>query len=148
MRKIGMREDRHCIKCKLIKPHYIKPSGKAVAFCISCKAEYNIKHYELTKEKYRQSRIDTRLAAVAEIKKLQFEKKRKPCMDCGMSYPPYIMQFDHRDPSEKSFSVAARRHGIDKIKLEIEKCDLVCANCHAERTHGARFREKYGNWLP
>lgn len=62
--------------------------------------------------------------------------KDKPCFDCGKRYPPYVMHFDHRDPSTKYKSVSAMKcRSYDAIKREAEKCDVVCANCHAVRTH-------------
>ena len=64
------------------------------------------------------------------------EQKNKPCMDCGISYPYYVMDFDHRNPSEKSGNLARMGASpIEEIIAEIEKCDLVCANCHRERTY-------------
>lgn len=61
--------------------------------------------------------------------------KDKACMDCGIKYPCYAMDYDHRDPSTKSFSLnQPGGRSLDLIKKEIEKCDLVCANCHAIRT--------------
>jgi hypothetical protein len=49
------------------------------------------------------------------------------------------MDFDHREGEEKLFAVSA---GGNKVRLsqsqllaEIAKCDVVCANCHRERTH-------------
>lgn len=65
--------------------------------------------------------------------------KDKPCADCGVQYPPYVMDFDHRDPTEKKFAVSKmvlRRCKLQDIASEIAKCDLVCANCHRERHHG------------
>jgi hypothetical protein len=66
--------------------------------------------------------------------------KAAPCADCGKRYPPYVMDFDHRDPTKKAFSIA---HSDDvttsmrRLLSEIAKCDLVCANCHRERTYGS-----------
>jgi hypothetical protein len=63
-------------------------------------------------------------------------KTGKPCMDCGNQFPPYVMDFDHRDPTLKKNNVAYMAHSsLDRIMEEIEKCDLVCANCHRIRTH-------------
>jgi hypothetical protein len=65
--------------------------------------------------------------------------KDKPCTDCGIRYPSYVMHFDHRDPATKLFNVgqlSSRRWAI--ILAEVEKCDLVCGNCHAERTWGPK----------
>lgn len=67
--------------------------------------------------------------------------KAAPCMDCGVGYPPYVMQFDHRNPDEKSLAtdITIMRRPATVREAELAKCDLVCANCHAERTHQQRL---------
>jgi len=46
------------------------------------------------------------------------------------------MDFDHRDRSKKKAHVSKLRHWSDATLLrEMEKCDVVCANCHRIRTH-------------
>jgi hypothetical protein len=70
------------------------------------------------------------------------EAKSVPCADCGHSYPHYVMDFDHREGEIKLFNIASRVRGnvtaprLEAIRQEIAKCDVVCANCHRERTHG------------
>jgi len=65
--------------------------------------------------------------------------KHRPCADCDVQYPFYVMQFDHvPERGKKLFGLAvgdlaARSEAA--ILREIEKCDLVCANCHAIRTY-------------
>lgn len=58
-------------------------------------------------------------------------------MDCGIAYPYYIMQFDHRDRATKlgTINFLGRFSTWQQIEEEIKKCDVVCANCHAERTY-------------
>ena len=64
------------------------------------------------------------------------EFKNVPCANCDNRYPYYVMDFDHRDPAEKSFDLARGKYGrLDAVIAEIEKCDVVCANCHRIRTH-------------
>lgn len=69
--------------------------------------------------------------------------KSKPCTDCGRSFPAVCMDFDHRDPSSKVLAVShmvSLGYSLQRILDEIDKCDLVCANCHRVRTHlGARL---------
>jgi len=70
--------------------------------------------------------------------------KEQPCADCGLSFPFYVMQADHVK-GQKHFSIgdtssSRRSKLLFKISLsdvleELEKCEPVCANCHAERTH-------------
>jgi hypothetical protein len=65
--------------------------------------------------------------------------KDHPCVDCGIKYPPYIMQFDHLDSSQKIRDVSKwLTSSFSGLIKEIEKCELVCANCHAVRTHCRR----------
>lgn len=80
-------------------------------------------------------------------KELLVSLKSKPCADCGRSYPPYVMQFDHRDPRQKtkrfrSPGAMAARASMEAFLVEIAKCDVVCANCHAERTFGHRAQAR------
>lgn len=62
------------------------------------------------------------------------------CLDCGGIFPPFVMQFDHRDQATKSFALSGKFQtaSLDRKREELKKCDLVCANCHAMRTHRQR----------
>lgn len=64
--------------------------------------------------------------------------KRLPCQDCGNHFHPWVIEFDHRDPSQKEFSIARSFHNgncsLKRIKAELAKCDGLCANCHRLRT--------------
>lgn len=70
--------------------------------------------------------------------------KMKPCLDCGKQYNPWVMDFDHRPGEKKVEKLSALyflRNNQETIKEEIGKCDLVCSNCHRERTHRRQFGE-------
>jgi len=64
------------------------------------------------------------------------EQKSHPCMDCGVQYDPFVMDFDHRDPVTKKYQPhqLIRLSSWSRLKAEVAKCDLVCANCHRLRT--------------
>ena len=65
--------------------------------------------------------------------------KSVPCMDCGVVYPPYVMDFDHLPENEKSFTIGSYlNRDLDKLMDEIEKCDVVCSNCHRIRTYSRK----------
>lgn len=60
-----------------------------------------------------------------------------PCVDCGIQYHPVCMDFDHVR-GEKAFNLGAGMSdglGIEKLRAEIAKCDVRCANCHRLRHH-------------
>ncbi len=59
-----------------------------------------------------------------------------PCIDCGEANP-IVLDFDHRNGSEKIHAVSKMTRGtfsIEKLQQEIDKCDVRCANCHRKRT--------------
>jgi hypothetical protein len=64
--------------------------------------------------------------------------KSVPCFDCDGSYPWYVMTFDHlpeRGPKLPTLGHTQRgRFSWAKLRAEVEKCVVVCANCQAIRT--------------
>lgn len=60
-------------------------------------------------------------------------RKAAPCSDCGGTFPPVCMDFDHRRGEEKVRDVSKCRT-VTAAEAEMAKCDLVCANCHRIRT--------------
>ena len=56
------------------------------------------------------------------------------CIDCGLD-DIRVLEFDHRDPDDKSFTIAyAIGHvGLQRLQEEMDKCDVRCANCHTRR---------------
>ena len=72
---------------------------------------------------------------------LDAEKRRRgSCEKCGVSFPLYMYEFDHRDPSRKRYTVSQmvnlKSGEFNRmIHNEMLKCDVVCRNCHHIRTH-------------
>ena len=64
------------------------------------------------------------------------QKKSVPCADCGHTFPPCVMDFDHREGTDKKFSIAEEMERASMVRMgqEIAKCDVVCSNCHRIRT--------------
>lgn len=56
-------------------------------------------------------------------------------MDCKRMYDPVVMDFDHRPGAVKLGNVGRMgTSSLAKLKAEVAKCDVVCANCHRIRT--------------
>lgn len=67
------------------------------------------------------------------------ELKKGPCKDCGGTFDPVCMDFDHRPGEVKTANISAcKTRSVKRLLEEIAKCDLVCANCHRLRTFRAR----------
>lgn len=96
------------------------------------------KHYFSNKPAYRRARKRMRNVRQEFVDAL---KRDKPCTDCGGRFSPWVMDFDHvRGRKVKSISDLIRNGSIPKIKKEVKKCELVCSNCHRERSHNRAGR--------
>lgn len=98
--------------------------------CRECQRGYRKKHYNNNKQKY----ID-KAAVWRKNERTKFIDflKDKSCVDCGES-DSVVLEFDHK--SGKKFDIS-NKIGVVLLEVllkEIEKCDIVCANCHKRRT--------------
>ena len=56
------------------------------------------------------------------------------CEQCGYNRCVDALEFHHRDPAQKDFSISAKGYtrSWSKVKVELDKCSVLCANCHRE----------------
>jgi hypothetical protein len=91
-------------------------------------------HYQRNRAKYLAKAREARQQKKLYI--LEVKKKGK-CVDCGNT-DYRVLDFDHLPGNQKDDNVSvmwARNLSIKRIQQEIDKCELVCANCHRIRTH-------------
>lgn len=75
------------------------------------------------------------------------ELKAKPCVDCKRSFHYSQMDFDHREGEEKLEIIGrltSSNRKMEDVLAEIAKCDLVCANCHRDRTQSRQASKPSG----
>jgi hypothetical protein len=118
-------EQKQCGHCKKMKyfSKFTKDNRAKCGLkseCDECRAE--------SRRKLRKSKRQ----------KINQLKETTPCKDCKKYYPSYVMQFDHLPGKGrvKKFQLNNGQLYSDiQIQEEIAKCEIVCANCHAIRTH-------------
>ena len=81
-----------------------------------CKKCWNKRTYQTTKDKILEY-IESRSGA--------------KCMKCGYDRCPQALEFHHRNPVEKD-PKWSKNWSLSKLKIELDKCDILCANCHRE----------------
>ena len=109
--------------------------GTRQAMCKRCQNEYGRAHYRTYRSTYiLKARIrnveQNRINADFLIDYLSHH----PCVDCGES-DIVVLEFDHlRDKVSDVSALSREGYSLDRIKQEIAKCEVVCANCHMRRT--------------
>lgn len=98
--------------------------------------KYKENHKEALREK--ASIWQKEKGRINKLKAIEYLGNR--CADCGNTFPPYVYDFHHINPDEKDFGIAriiGRTWG--KIIPELDKCVLLCANCHRIRHNENNF---------
>jgi DUF4097 and DUF4098 domain-containing protein YvlB len=113
--------------------------------CKECQKNYSKKHYIKNKNNYLDNQ---RLNRDRNKKFICDYLIEHPCIDCGEKNI-IVLQFDHKNPLKKENYYNTISQGItdkwsiNKLKLEIEKCDVRCANCHIKRHAKENNNYKY-----
>lgn len=99
--------------------------------CRVCQKNYTRNHYTQNHDKYTTNRNNYRSNTKSVLAEY---KKTLKCENCGDDRH-YVLDFHHNDPSEKEGNIAHLSHrgwSVDRIMVEIEKCSILCSNCHRE----------------
>lgn len=155
-------KNRPCVDCNILYPFYVtdldhtdwkekkfnlsKAGSRSVESIVNelnkCEVRCANCHRDKTYKELKRKTNKSQYAKEREgVQHRINEIKNKPCTDCGLYFKPWQMDFDHTDAKNKLTSIGILlriTHDFDIIKTEINKCDLVCANCHRERTYKRR----------
>ena len=118
-----------------------KKAGRLHAQCKDCYKEhrktYYVEHYAKYSDAYRER---------AKLRRLKLKRQNqinlvkymhdKSCAHCAEN-DIRVLEFDHINPANKSFSIARAINdgkSWDIILTEINKCQILCSNCHKKRT--------------
>lgn len=100
---------RTCIICK--KEFVPDRHGNTGQICACCRNKYHRK----------------------KLKRKAIEYKGGKCQKCGYDKCDNALEFHHVNPEEKEFQITGTNISWEKIKIELDKCILLCANCHREK---------------
>jgi predicted transcriptional regulator len=102
--------------------------------CSSVSTYTKNKKISLTQEEKKRNRVKSVTKRRQKIKQLSIEYKGGCCQKCGYNKCIAALEFHHLDPNEKDFLISRKGYSIswERVKKELEKCILVCSNCHRE----------------
>ena len=141
-----MREEAAFIKCS--RCGEVKPAdqycwkrrdlGRRDCYCRPCRREYGRGYYAANRERRIAQDAARKWAVRVERTMLLLEFfAEHPCSDCGED-DPVVLEFDHL--RDKAFAIGSKLTHMPwtTVLSEMEKCEVVCANCHRRRTEARR----------
>ncbi len=134
---------RRCTRCRLVEPRAeFGPRRDSVSkqdvLCRPCRSAYGKEHYAANRQRYIDLAAERQRAAAVERTHFLVDYfATHPCVDCGED-DPVVLEFDHL--RDKAFDIGGKLTSQPwaAVLAEIEKCDVVCANCHRRRTSARR----------
>jgi hypothetical protein len=139
------------MKCRERFPYNLNIEGKQRSlanrkFCLTCSPFKSYNRRDLTKLLPSGSKRENHLNQMVVAQR----RRRKECMEraiaylggrcsvCGYSRCMRALEFHHRNPGEKSFGISSNvsNRTWEKLVEELDKCILLCANCHREEQDG------------
>ncbi len=92
--------------------------------------------------RYMDQKQRDRARADRNRKRIKEYKLSKGCIDCGYNKHPAALEFDHLPQYIKINTVASLCYAAwDKIQAEIDKCEVVCSNCHSIRSASRKWHK-------
>lgn len=111
---------RHCKHHGEVEFRKQSSNGKTSYYCVVCNSN-----------RQQKRRLEKKLKAV--------EYKGGKCEHCGYNKSHVALDFHHIDPTEKDADFSQMKDWVwDRIVEEIDKCLLLCANCHREEHENQR----------
>lgn len=127
-----------CFKCGIEKPledfgtNKSKKNGYQ-SRCKDCQKEYRRKHYIDNIDAYKKKARKNKL----KVRQLIVDSKVGGCVRCGENHPS-CLDFHHPDDNKELTIGGPGDHGYLRVKKEIEKCIVLCANCHRKHHYNTR----------
>lgn len=135
-----------CDTCKLPKEESEFNKNKSKkdglnSICKECSRKRSKLYYKEKGDKHKKDVVNRNRSYRNVLKQFILEYFEKyPCADCG-NKDKRVLEFDHLPEFKKDSDISrmvACSVSVDKLKSEIAKCEVVCANCHRIRTYERR----------
>lgn len=131
----------HCKRVKLLIKFNVKNKEKGWynSYCKLCHSKYRKKHYQKNRDKYLEKAKKWNGHQTIILREyIGNFLLEHPCVDCGIT-DIRVLDFDHgRDKDDGICQMIRACYSLEKVKKEINKCKVRCANCHRIKTFTER----------
>lgn len=129
---------KQCCHCKNYKQksefnQWLKAKDELQNRCRECQRAYQKELYHKSADRRKRIRECDNKRRAKLSQQINEYKTKKGCADCGIT-DARVLDFDHLRDKKFNISYGRGYFSWEKLLIEIEKCEVVCANCHRIRT--------------
>jgi hypothetical protein len=139
---VFMKTCKRCGREKHRDEFGYRPDGRTNSYCKPCKLEYDKEYYQKSAGRRDWQRNKNEESRARNKEYVWKTLEQSPCVDCGED-DPTVLQFDHVRGEKLNgvMTMVQQSVSIKKLKEEIAKCEVRCANCHMRAT-----AKRAGTW--
>ncbi|HEX8846567.1 MAG TPA: hypothetical protein VF791_18110 [Pyrinomonadaceae bacterium] len=135
-RNFGKR--KYCLSCSPFKANNRQKLEQSISvlenterICLNCLKNFMFRRHQAMTIDLCSACVSKQRRRKIKIKAVEY--KGGKCQKCGYNKCVGAMDFHHRNPHEKDFAISGNAGKWENMKKELDKCDLLCKNCHAEQ---------------
>jgi DNA-binding CsgD family transcriptional regulator len=121
---------------KMKELYEIEKSSLKVAKILGVSKSTVLKYIEtkeyLSESEVRKNKVKSVIYWRRKAKIKLVDYKGGKCNRCGYNKCIDALEFHHLDPNEKDFTISGKSWSFERLREEVDKCILVCSNCHKE----------------
>ena len=136
---------RRCGRCRRRRPANEfnwrnKAHTRRQSYCRECGNQAWREWYrsEPNRKRHLEQLSRRRIRRIERNRRLVRWLKSAPCTDCQGVYPSHVMDFDHIESKSREIPYLVYSSSTETLIEELKKCQVVCANCHRQRTERRR----------
>lgn len=133
-----MENFKHCFRCNLSKHFNQFPTvrRRSLGICYECYTQHYGDPNEIEKKRKMRRKQSAKNRKLKRQEWVRALLQSSVCKDC-LTNDWVVLEFDHLDPAKKLVNVSKLIHTgpLSVLITEVEKCEIVCSNCHAKRTY-------------
>lgn len=126
---------KYCLACSPFGKHNTRKIHNPDPIKKNVICEICDKNFNYSKKKGDRLNICASCGVTRHRQKLKIrlvEYKGGKCQCCGYNKSVYSLDFHHKNPAEKEFTIGGKTISYERLKKEADKCVLICRNCHGE----------------
>jgi hypothetical protein len=134
----NLNNRKYCLSCSPFKTNNRQKLEQNIPIlegtkrnCSSCLKEFVFRRHRAMTVEFCSACLSKKRRRAIKLKAVEY--KGGKCQNCGYNKCIGAMDFHHLDPQEKDFTISGSAGKWETIKNELDKCVLLCKNCHAEQ---------------
>lgn len=129
---------KYCLNCSPFGGHNTRNPAKVIGEIVACVCSRCSRKYDFNPKRKQGHTLERCNSCGVNTRRFSLKERciaymGGSCSRCGYNKSKRALSFHHKDPTQKKFQISGKHcFSWEKIRVELDKCIMLCANCHME----------------